>query len=90
MLLQHMKISGKELYMFCAYELTEILQRSSLPENLKCDTVLWQCITDAIIQLVSSEQKCKVSRTSTRQQSLVEENAIKYAGGYIIRKVLTT
>ena len=31
-LLQHMKISGKELYMFHAYELTEILQRNSLPE----------------------------------------------------------
>ena len=86
-----MKISGKELYMFCAYELAEILQRSFLPENLKCDTVLWQCITDVIIQLVSSEQKCKeVSRTSTRQRSLVEENALRYAGGYIIRKVLTT
>ena len=86
-----MKISGKELYIFRAYELTESLQRSSLPENLKCDTVLWQCITDVIIQLVSSEQKCKeVPRTSTRQLSLVDENAIRYAGGYIIRKVLTT
>lgn len=83
-------MSGREVYKFRAFELAEIIEKASLPDTLKHDTVLWQCMTDVIIkQVVSEQQSGEVKRVSQRQLNLVEENAIRYAGGYIIRKVLT-
>lgn len=89
------KLLGKKLHHFRGYELPKILEQESLhfPERITRDMILWQCITDKIIQdtiqmeasLLSSHLKAK----KLRRLDPVEENAIRYAGGYVIRKILT-
>ena len=88
-------MSGNNWYIFRAYKLPELLTRegSSLSNEIRNDMVLWQCITDKIIEYLSVKNSelgvCHNKPKFTRRLDPVEENAIRYAGGYIIRKVIT-
>ena len=83
-----------KVHSFRGYELFNILikEGNHLSDNIKHDMILWQCITDKIIEVVIEEEiACTTSCSKSEVRSrltLIEENALNYAGGYIIRKVI--
>ena len=85
----------KNIYSFLAHDLPALITRERLvcPDLLLKDMILWQCIADKIIEFViqdelisSQARKC----SQARMLSSIEENAIRYAACYVIRKLLNS
>ena len=82
------------VYKLRAYELPSILDESGsyIPENISKDTILWQCLIDKLMEEKLDEEisKHRQSRKTKiyRRLSYTEENAIRYAAGYIVRKLI--
>ena len=68
--------------------LPEIISKeSAIPSEIKENMIFWQCLVDQLI--VSFNKSCVKKRCNDiRILTKVEENALRYTGGYIIRKVI--
>jgi hypothetical protein len=66
------------------------MKEDSLPDSIKKDMVLWQCVADKLIEALLDEEMTTSQPKSMERcrLTMVEENAIRYAGGFVIRKLL--
>lgn len=81
------------LHHFRAYDLPQLLivedTQHRLPSTCCSDFILWQCVIDEIIAKELQVSRCtSESTTKPRIVSHVEQNAIRYSAGYVIRKQL--
>ena len=86
------KMLGKKVHSFRGYDLPNILEKEGhgLPDSMRDDMILWQCVADMFIQAIVDEEISIASHSKSKERirlTLVEENAVRYAGGYVIRKV---
>ncbi len=77
--------------MFQAYELSQLLETySDVPAN--SDFTVWQCIIDKVFNKQFFEQTSSTSHpsssTAPRTLTRVEENAVRYTAGFVLRKLL--
>ena len=86
---------GSQSYIFRAYQLLDILkvQGNDLPDAILKDMILWQCATDKVIETVINEKEScllvsKAKPKCVRKMTPIEENTVRYAGGFVIRKVI--
>ena len=86
---------GKCIHSFRGYELPNIVMREGhhLSGDIKHNMILWQCIADKLIETIIDEAISHVKSSHSESQvrsrlTLIEENAMHYAGGFVIRKVL--
>ena len=78
----------QNLHLFRAYEIPKLAE--DLPSSCQ-DLILWQCVVDIILE----EELTKLETTTIhhsektrRKLSPVEQNAIRYTAGSVIRKLL--
>ena len=88
------KISGRMIYQFRAYNLPSILEVEGigLAEKAKKNMILWHCIVDKIVEdvLQSKLHDIKSAKPKpARTRILTPIEAIRFAAGFIIRKILT-
>ena len=82
------------MHSFHAYELPELLHKQEndnlLPSDCCQDFILWQCIVDKVVEkeLAVPETGTNNSERVPRKLSHVEQNAIAYCAGSVIRKML--
>lgn len=87
---------GKKVHSFRGYELPNIVMKEGehLSGSIKCDMILWQCVADKFIEMIiDAEISCVTSNSTRKSQvrsrlTIIEENALNYAGGFIVRKVI--
>ena len=89
------KISGRQTYLLRAHEVPGIVESQGLglTDEIKKNIILWHLIVDKIMETVLQQELSKHdeshSRPTRKSLSVIEENALCYAAGYIMRKVLT-
>ena len=84
----------QNLHLFRVKELPKILSEQDhhrlLPSTCCYDLIMWQCIVDHIVkmELLSLSKESQTRSINDRRLSLVEENAIRYTAGFVIKKLL--
>lgn len=82
------------LHLFRVKDLPKILSEQDhhhlLPSTCCYDLIMWQCVVDHIVkmELLSLSKESQTRSVNYRRLSLVEENAIRYAAGFVIKKLL--
>ena len=84
----------QKLHTFRAYELTKILAEQDscnlLPSTCCRDFILWQCLIDEILRIELLAVSTATSKTMPwRKLTTVEENAIRFTAGYVMKKMLS-
>lgn len=83
------RMCGKMLHSFRGYKLPKIV-KENCTERISNDMILWQCVTDIILTetIKAITPSTEPERKKIRKFTSVEENAIRHASGYTIRKLL--
>lgn len=87
MLIQNKQYTGSEMYRFRAFEVPTLLDElgTNLPESVSKDSILWQCLVDVVLKARLDDAISSCSK-NVKDYTHVEENAIQYAAGYILKK----
>ena len=82
-----------KLYILRAHGLDEILRNSIAEEVPVVDPMIWQCLIDklflqSLLEHGPTSQLTTGATTAEITLSLVEQNAVRYAAGFVVRKLL--
>ena len=80
-------------YLEPMHDLPIILEEcgSDLSEKILKDTIMWQCIVDKVLETLLDKEILdhSVKKRYYRKLTDIEENAIRYLAGYILRIILS-
>ena len=84
----------QKLHQFRAYDLPIFIKEQEkngkFHVDICNDMILWQCLLDKVLSNELSRSKCSAVRATKchRVLSQVEQNAVRYTAGFVIRKLI--